>query len=125
MQARVVSITGSGKTAALLIEVSLDPHVTILDGVLEGARWTPSGALPAPGLDERPLTLLKGVSRKMLYLVNLPRGEEHHLLFTLRPPEPGAAGPMPSAYLRVNLDPSRGPKRHGNYVQYMAVSEGP
>jgi hypothetical protein len=124
MQARVVSSTRSGKAAALLIEVSLDPHLTILDGVLEGARWTPSGAITAPGLDERLLTLLKGVPRKLLYLVDLPRDEDHHLLFTLRSHEPGAAIPMPSAYLLVSLDPSRRPERYGNYIQYVAVSEG-
>ena len=77
-----------------------------------------------PILDSR-LPLLRGVPRSFLYELDLRRGEDHHIIFTLEPesPDPNFAGT--SAHVRVNLDPDRQPELRDNLVQYRARMGGP
>lgn len=121
MQARVVSALESGETATILVEVSLDPLVTITEASLEAALRAPGGPQQVPGLESRSLTVIEGVSRKLLYRVDLPRYSDHDLFFTLRPSDPAWAGPLPSAHVRVGLDPSHTAVRRGDSLEYRAV----
>lgn len=125
MSARIVSLEDEGPTASLLIELTLQPRVTIPEAAVQGFLMTPEGAIEAPGLERRPLAVLKGVERRFLYRLDLAQGEDHHLLFTLRPSDPSFTGPAPSAYIPVSLDPSRRPERHGAYLQHRAKAERP
>ena len=125
LQARVVSEEIAGADVRLLVQVAIEPHVSVPEAALGLRRLDAGGRQLRREGSERRLPLIAGIRREFLYEILLARGEDHHLLFTLDAPA-GDAGPVAtSASLRVNLDPARQGVRIGDVVQFRARPASP
>ena len=69
-------------------------------------------------------SLDRETARRVTHGLELERGLEHHLHFTVRAETPAGAEYESTAYLRVNLDPRREPERRGNLIQFRATMAG-
>lgn len=124
LRARRVSTVQGGAHTTVGIELELSALPSLRSVVIEGSvsdstgnQWT----FDVPGTDD-PLASL--VMRRVDRSLDLQPGIEHHVFFTLLAEDEAGATHETTAYLKVNLDPSRKPTRRGDLLQYQAVVEG-
>jgi hypothetical protein len=124
LRARTVSIAQQGANARVVVELDVLPHVTLPAARIRGTLADGVGFDGAFGIPDVITTLPRRAARSLQYELELERGEEHHLFFTVRSEDPIAAVPDATAYLRVNLNPALEPERRGGVLQFRARMTG-
>lgn len=122
LYAKTLEIRGQGSTATVMIELTVLPHRKIEAATIRGALGDGTGFDRAFGIPDRVETLRRRVVRKIQYAIDLERGADHDLMFSVE--GEGLEGPIAtSAYLRVNLDPSSQPEDLGDVIEYRAAMQ--
>lgn len=123
LYARTLEIRGQGSTATVMIELTVLPHLKVETAAIRGALEDGTGFDRAFGISDRVETLRRRVVRKIQYAIDLETGKDHDLTFSVE--GEGPEGPVStSAYLRVNLDPTRQPEDLGDVIEYRAATQG-
>lgn len=78
----------------------------------------------APAGPERELSLPAGRPATLRYDLDLEPGRQHHLFFRVESGDPAFPDAEATAYLSVDLNPSRQPERIGRLIQYRARQAG-
>jgi hypothetical protein len=121
--AKRLPIAGKGPRAGVLVEVTFYSEKYLPAVRLHGSLRGKGGFDEVFGIPDSVSTLRRMTVKKVQYLLDLKKGREHHLEFTVSA-EPGSGSTArSSAYLRVNLDEDLDPERLNGLVQFRAQME--
>jgi hypothetical protein len=77
------------------------------------------------GIPDHIVSLGRRTPRHESYELEIPKGQVHHFVFSVRAEESGVPGaPASTAYLKVNLDPDLEPEERDGMLQYRANMAG-
>ncbi len=125
LSARVVSSTDLGSTVRIEVDLSIVPQRNVPSARVRGAIAHGPGFDEAFGLPDEIVSLTRGTPRHQYYELEIPKGQVHHFVFSVRAEETGVPGaPASTAYLRVNLDPAQEPEERDGLLQYRANMVG-
>ena len=120
VSAAVIAREDLGSRVRLHIDLKIHSWTAPNDSVrITGVIGAGTRAVEIP---ERELSLPAKSPRKLRYTLDLEKGGDHHLEFSVRSlTDPSRAS---SAYLRLNLDPRLEPEKLGDVIQYRAQMQG-
>ena len=123
LDARLISLTGEGSTRRALIELTLFSR----EALTRVRLATRTGA----GTDLEPIAIPAGhdglrslSAREILHVADLDAGRDHRLRFRAVGELPSGERVKATAFLRLNLDPRKSPRRSEDLIEYRARMEG-
>lgn len=121
--ARVVSVSESEGRAVALIELTIVPGENVLMSRVR-VRVPHHGPRKfRRGVQDRDLPLARGLTRQLLYEIELPSGRDADLYFSLENADDGEPLPGARAWVRVALSPASRARRHDGLVEFKAAME--
>ena len=123
--ARVVSMTDLGSTVRVEVDLSIVPKRNVPTARIRGSIHNGPGFDQAFGIPDEIVVLTKKTLRQKRFELEIPKGQEHRFIFLVRAEESGSpTTPTSTAYLRINLDPTREPAEVDGLLQYRATMAG-
>ncbi|NIM62236.1 MAG: hypothetical protein GTN89_15295 [Acidobacteria bacterium] len=123
--ARVVSTTDLGATVRVEVDLSILPERNVPTARIRGKIHGGPGFDEAFGIPDEITPLTKGNPKHKRFELEIPKGQEHGFVFHVRAEENGVpSAPSSTAYLRVNLDPTKEPEVIDGRLQYRANMGG-
>ena len=124
VSARILSLTKERSGAKVLVEVTLLSRDDLESVEIHGSAAARGRRERRFEIPERIDSLRGKTIHRVPYELELERGVEHHLYFTVRGEAPTGTPHETTAYLWVNLDPALEPEVRGNLIQYRARMSG-
>jgi len=123
--ARVVSTTDLGSTVRIEVDLSILPKRNVPTARIRGKIHGGPGFDEAFGIPDEIAPLTRGNPKHKRFELEIHKGQEHRFVFLVRAEESGVpTSPVSTAYLRVNLDPTKEPEQIDGLLQYRANMGG-
>lgn len=124
LYARALAMMDQGSQVLVTVELTIVPRRSLESARVHGWLANGSGIQRVPGVQDRTETLRRGLARKLQYEITLDKGVDHQLFFGVGPDADPSAEDLSTAWLRMNLDPSKQPEDLGDVLQFRAVAGG-
>lgn len=121
--ARMVAVRERGDQAAALVELTIDPLINVSRARIRALQARNGAQRRAPASPERFLPLVSGMTRRLLYEIEVPRGRDHDVFFYVEEAASGRLLEGASAHVRIQLDPARSPRRRAGAIEYRGAVE--